>query len=68
MAIDVEDGLDAGVSESPCDDCRMSSLLDEEGHVAVSQIMESHRFPDGVSDGRLPVAAAEGSSECTTTR
>jgi len=50
MAVEVEDGLDAGMPESRCDDCWVDSLFDQEGHVAVSQIMESHRFPDGVSD------------------
>jgi hypothetical protein len=66
MAVDIEDSLNAGMSESRCDDCRVGPLFDQEGHVAVSQIMESHRFPDGVSDSRLPVAASEGSPEGTS--
>jgi hypothetical protein len=35
MGIYVENGLDAGMPESRCNDCRMSPLFDQEGHVAV---------------------------------
>ena len=62
MAIYVEDGLDTCVAESRCDHRGVGSLFDQKGHVAVPQIMESHRFPIGISDCRLPLAAAEGAA------
>ena len=58
VAVDVEDGLDAGMSEAGRDDRRVCALLDEEGDVAVAKVMESHRRADRVGDGGEPESAA----------
>jgi hypothetical protein len=59
VAVDVEDGLDAGVSEAGGDDGRVRALGDEEGDVAVTEVMEPHRLTDRVVDGWEPESAAE---------
>ncbi len=59
MAVDVEDGLDAGVSESGGDDGGVGTLGDEEGDVAVAEVVEPHGLADRVCDGGEPEAAAE---------
>ena len=46
VAIDVEDGLDASVTEPGRDDRRVSALLDEQGDVAVAKVVESHGKTD----------------------
>ena len=46
VAVDVGDGLDAGVSEAGGDDGGVGALGDEEGHVAVAEVVE----PDGLTD------------------
>ena len=46
MAVDVENGLDACVSEAGGDDCWVGALLDQESDVAVAEVVESHRWAD----------------------
>ena len=46
MPVDVEDGADAGVSESLCDDLPGLSSGDEHGNVAVAQIVETAGLAD----------------------
>jgi hypothetical protein len=49
MVVDVEDGLDTGVSTAGLDNGAMSALGDEEGNVAVAAIMKIRRLFDGVA-------------------
>ena len=60
VAVDVEDGLDAGMSEASRDDRRVCALLDKEGDVAVAEVVESHRWAHRAGDGGEPESAAEG--------
>ena len=60
VAVDVEDGFDAGVPEAGGDDGGVGTLGDEEGDVAVTEVMEPHRLTDRVVDGWEPESAAEG--------
>jgi len=59
VSVDVEDGLDAGVSKSGGDDDWVGTLGDEEGDVAVAQVREPHGSADRVCDGGEPEAATE---------
>jgi len=66
VAVDVEDGLDAGVSEPRGDHGRVGAFGDEEGNVAAAEVMEPHGLADGVCDGGEPDAAAEGAAAPTS--
>ena len=60
MAAYVQDGLDVGMPEPRCDDGWVGAFGDEEGNVAVSEVMEVHRLVNRVRSGGEPDAAAEG--------
>ena len=59
VAVDVEDGFDAGVAEAGSDDGGVGAFGDEEGDVAVTQVVEPHRLADRVAGGGEPESAAE---------
>ncbi len=66
MPVDIEDGLDAGVSDAGGDDGGVGAFGDEEGNVAAADVMEPHGLADGVCDGGEPEAAAEGAAAPTS--
>jgi len=62
VAVDVEDGPYAGVPEPGGDDCGVGALGDEEGDVAVAEVVEAHGFSHRLFDGGFPVAGAEAAA------
>lgn len=59
MAVDVEDRHDAGVTEAGGDHRGVGALLDEEGDVAVAEVVKAHRLSHRGSDCGFPVPGAE---------
>jgi hypothetical protein len=66
VPVDIEDGLDARVSDAGGDDGGVGAFGDEEGNVAAAEVMEPHGLADGVCDGGEPDAAAEGAAAPTS--
>ncbi len=59
MPVHVENGPNTCVPKAGGDHGGVHALLDEEGHVAIAEIVKPHRLADGLAHRGLPVAGPE---------